>query len=113
MLPKKYRLRLKKDFDGIFKRGKFIGARFFTLGYNKNDIDFSRFAAVVPKKVSKKAVTRNLIRRRTLETLRLGRSKIKSGFDLIFIAKAQSLVKDYKELEEDIIELLAKANMIQ
>lgn len=112
MLPKKYRLKLKKDFDGIFKGGKFIGARLFTLGYDKNEFDFSRFAAVVPKKVSKKAVARNLIRRRALEIIRLGRSKIKNGFDLIFIAKPQSLGKDYKELEEDIITLLDKAKML-
>lgn len=112
MLPKKYRLRLKKDFDRIFKQGKFAGGRFFTLGYMENNLDFSRFAVVVAKKVDKRAVRRNLIRRRAGEIIRLGRGKIKTGFDFIFIAKPAVLAKTYKEIGDDIIGLLDKAKMI-
>jgi ribonuclease P protein component len=112
MLPKKYRLRLKKDFDRIFKEGRFAGGRFFTLGYLKNNMDFSRFAVVVAKKVDKRAVRRNLIRRRTSEIIRLGQEKIKTGFDLVFIAKPAVLDKSYKEIEDDIIILLDKAKMV-
>lgn len=112
MLPKKYRLRLKKDFDRIFKRGKFVGGRFFTMGYGKNNLDVSRFAVVASKKVDKRAVGRNLIRRRTGEIIRLGREKIKTGFDFVFIAKPAVLAKTHKETEEDIIGLLGRAKMI-
>lgn len=112
MLPKIYRLRLKKDFDRIFKKGKFVGQRFFTLGYIANDLEFSRFAVVVPKKVSKKAVTRNLIKRRAVEIIRLNRSKVKSGFDLAFLAKTEVKDKKYKEIKEDLGELLGRARLL-
>jgi len=112
MLPKKYRLRLKKDFDRIFQKGRFAGGRFFTMGCGKNDLDISRFAVVVSKKVDKRAVRRNLVRRRSGEIIRLGRGKIKTGFDFVFIAKPAVLGKTYKEIEKDIIGLLGKAKMI-
>lgn len=111
MLPKIYRLRLKKDFDGIFRRGRFVSQKFFTLGFAKNDLVFSRFAVVVSKKVDKSAVVRNSTRRKASEIIRLNLGKIKLGFDLVFLAKAGAKGKGYKELEEDVHELIKKAKL--
>ncbi len=112
MLPKKYRLRRKKDFDRIFKSGRFVAGNFFTLGYTPNDLSFSRFAVVVPKKIEKGAVKRNLIRRRAVEIIRLGREKIRTGFDFVFIAKPAVREKSYKEIEGAVIAMLGRAKMI-
>lgn len=112
MLPKNYRLRLKKDFDRIFKEGRFVGGGFFTLGYMKNDLAFSRFAVVVPKKVSNKAVKRNTVKRRTVEVIRLMRESIKQGFDLVFIAKPGANSKLYKEIEEEAVKLLKRSRLV-
>lgn len=112
MLPKIYRLRLKNDFDRVFKQGRFIGGKFFTLGYAENKLDFSRFAVITPKKVSKKAVQRNLVRRRAVEAIRLGREKIKGGFDLAFVSKPAARGKEYHEMEEDIKNLLKRGGFI-
>lgn len=113
MLPTKYRLRLKNDFDRLFKEGKFAGQAFLTLGFIKNKLDNSRFAVIVAKKVSKKAVTRNLIKRKVMEIIRLKLFQIKPGFDLAFIAKPEIKGKKYKEIEAVALSLLKRARHIE
>lgn len=113
MLPKKYRVRLKKDFDKIFKKGKFAGQAFLTLGYIKNKLNISRFAVIVGKKVSKKAVVRNSVKRKTVEIIRLKLSQIKSGFDLVFIAKPEIAGKKLKEVEAIMLSLFKKTKFIE
>lgn len=112
MLPKTHRLRLKKDFDKIFKQGKFISRKFFTAGFAANDLPVSRIAAVVSKKVSKSAVIRNSIKRKMAEVLRLNLGKIKTGFDVVFLAKPEVKEKNYQEIESTIIEILKTAKLI-
>lgn len=113
MLPKIYRLRLKNDFDSLFKKGKFAGQAFLTLGFIKNRLDISRFAIIVGKKVSKKAVSRNAIKRKAIEIIRLNLKQIKPGFDLVFIGKPEIRNKKYKEIEEVILNLLKRARLIK
>ena len=63
MLKKENRIRLKNDFDRVFKHGlsfynKKIGVKFL-----ENNSDFSRLGIIVSNKVSKKAVERNRLKR--------------------------------------------------
>lgn len=113
MLPKNYRLRLKNDFDRLFKEGKFAGQAFLTLGFAKNKLDNSRFAVIVAKKVSKKAVVRNSIKRKIMEIIRLNLQNIKPGFDLVFIAKPEIQGKKYKEVETAILSLFKRARLVE
>lgn len=112
MLPKNYRLRLKNDFDRLFQEGKFAGQAFLTLGFAKNSLNIPRFAFIVAKKVSKKAVTRNSIKRKIAEVIRLNLKRIKPGFDIVFITKPEIQGKKYKEIEIVAVELLKRARLI-
>jgi len=66
MLPKKQRL-TKKEFDTYFQSGRRFHHELFTLVYTPHE-EFHG-AVVVGKKVSKKAVARNKIRRRVYSAL--------------------------------------------
>lgn len=112
MLPKTHRLRLKKDFDRIFKRGKFISHKFFTAGFAANDLPVSRMTVVVAKKVSKSAVIRNSVKRKATEVLRLNLVKIKTGFDMVFLVMPEIKGKNYWEIEKAIIDILKTAKLI-
>lgn len=112
MLPKTHRLRLKNDFDKIFRQGKFISRKFFTAGFAANDLSVSRMAVVVAKKVSKSAVIRNSVKRKSAEVLRLNLDKIKPGFDVVFLAKPEIKGKSYWEIEKTIIDILKTAKLI-
>ena len=113
MLPKEYRLRLKKDFDRLFKKAKFVSQGSLTLGFAENKLSNSRFAVIVGKKVSKKAVIRNLVKRKIVEIIRLNLGQIKPNFDLVFITKPEIKGKKYKETEIVVFSLLKRARLVK
>lgn len=112
MLPKINRLRKKKDFETVFKKGTGHKGPCFILRVLKNSLDYSRLGIVVSKKVSKKAVERNKVRRRASEAIRHNFIGIKKGFDIIFIVLPAAKKEDYNGIEKIIIDLLSKAKCL-
>ncbi|MCD4704975.1 ribonuclease P protein component [bacterium] len=112
MIAKKFRLKSRKDFDQILKSKNKFYSQNLVLKFSKNDLDLSRFSVVVSKKISKKAVDRNLIRRRVYEIIRLNMDKIKKGWDLIIFSKKAVLNLDYSEIEKELFYILKKANLL-
>jgi len=92
MLKKLHRITKKRDFDQFFgsqfKKAKGYSAKSNSLIVKslKNDLEISRFAFVISTKVDKRATKRNLIKRRLREIVRLRLKKMKTGYDIIFIA---------------------------
>jgi ribonuclease P protein component len=86
MLQKKERL-TKKEFDRFFSSGRRYHSIFFTLVYSQ-DNDFHA-AVVVGKKIYKKAVDRNRLRRRLYHIVyRLSRAKDMRGVYIILTKPA-------------------------
>lgn len=112
MLAKINRLKKRKDFELIFKKGKKFKEDFLVLKIIKNNLNQSRFGFIVGGKISKKATLRNKIKRRLRELVRKKLEKIKKGFDAILIAKEGLENKDFWELEEIINKLFSKAKII-
>jgi ribonuclease P protein component len=79
-------LRKKKDFSSIYNRGKSVGERYIVLFFRRNDLDYNRTAFLASKKVGN-SVNRNRARRLMKESYREINSRLKIGFDLIFIAR--------------------------
>ena len=83
---KKDILRRKDDFTYIYKKGRSVGERYVVLFYKKNNLSYNRIAFLASKKVGN-SVERNRARRLMKENYRLLKDDIKSGYDLIFIAR--------------------------
>lgn len=64
MLPKKYRLKKKDDFQRVYKKGRFFSLGILTVNFTDNSEKYSRFGFAVGKSYSKSAVSRNMARRR-------------------------------------------------
>lgn len=112
MLSRKFRLSLKKDFDQILKsKSKFYSYN-FVLRFKKTQNPLSRFAVVASKKVSKKAVIRNRIKRRIVEIIRLNMSKICNGYDIMFFVKSDVSKIEHQKLQEEILLLFKKARIL-
>lgn len=112
MLSKSYRLTRERDFKKINSLGKpFFSSllRIRILTTNKNN---NRFAVVVSAKVSKKAVERNLLKRRLREVIRLNQSRFKSGFDVVVVANPLALNASYQDLESQLLKLFIKAKFL-
>jgi len=112
MLPAPNRLIKKKDFDQIHKRGKFVAEKFLAIKFLKNNLDVSRFGFLVGTKISKKAVQRNLIKRRLRESIRLKLDTVSSGHDIVFFTKPEIEGKSYEEINEAVEAVLKAANLI-
>ncbi len=113
MLSKENRLKNKKDFDKIFKKGKGFKQDFLFIKIFKNDLDASRFGFIVSKKISKKAVARNKIKRKMRESVRLKIEKISPGYDLVFLPDINIKEKKFKEIDQIINKILIKAKILK
>ena len=109
MLPKINRVKKKKDFEVVFKKGASYKSNLLILRAAKNNSDETRFGFVVSLKVSKKATVRNKIRRRLAETARIELANIKEGLDLVFIALPGIDKKDFQEIKDTFLYLLKKS----
>ena len=117
MLKKNLRLTKKKDFEAVASQGQAYYSPVLMLKSLKNKLAYSRLGFVVSNKVSKKASSRNLIKRRIREIIRLNLSKIKKGYDIVIIVSPkiidqQGKVLKYQEIEKYLMTVLKKAKLI-
>jgi len=113
MLPKANRLKKKKDFERVFKKGQGFKEDFLYLKIIKNNLKSSRFGFIVSKKFSKKAVNRNKIKRRLRGLIRIKLNKIKKGIDGVIIIMPGLEVTDIWQLEKIINKLFEKAGLYE
>lgn len=113
MLPKKSRLKKRKDFEEVFKKGKSWKEAFLLLKILPNKLKISRFGFIIGKKYSKKAVLRNKIKRRLREVVREELPKIKEGLDgvIIVLSEANKEKESFEELKKIINKLFKKAKI--
>jgi ribonuclease P protein component len=105
MLPKRYRLSKKSDFDIVFKHGRRKALCYFFIQWNETAREHPRIGIIVSNKVSKKATIRNTIKRRVREIVWNMREKI-GRVDIIIIAKAQSVNANYNAIRHDLENIL-------
>ena len=96
MLPKPERL-TKIDFVGLRPRIIFRGS-FVDVAVTPAEI--SRFACVIAKKIVKKAVDRNMIKRKIYHIIR--ENKPKPPYLVIIYPKVTALLGKYSEIKEEI-----------
>jgi ribonuclease P protein component len=79
----------------------------FYLNKNRR-VDICRDGIVATKKISKRAVVRNRIKRIIRELIRINREYLAVGFDYEFIAKKGFLESDFRTLKGEVKWLLSK-----
>lgn len=115
MLKKKYRLRKNIAFSATFRLKNCKSNEYLTLykGKEKSDEKIpTKVGFVVGKKVHKRAVKRNKIKRRLreiyLEAVKTNQAQnLQNAISLVFIAKSKILDLEYKQLKlivNDIIQ---------
>lgn len=98
MLKKINRISSKKEFAEVKDKGEMKAAELFSVVWVKSDRE-KAFGAIISKKISKKAVERNQIRRRLMEAVRLNMDIFPDGFRGIFLVKKNILDKSEMEIE--------------
>ncbi len=111
------KLKHKKTIDSLFQNGKAIFVYPFKIIYTTKELHESfsmKFLVAVPKRNFKKAVDRNLLRRRTKESIRLQKNDFiaflkneNKSCEIIFIFQGNEKMQ-YNEINTSILKGLEK-----
>jgi ribonuclease P protein component len=106
-------LRLKKaaEFKKVFNKPVKSTDRYFTLLAAQNDFGYARIGLAIAKKIIRKAVDRNVIKRTVRESFRLQQHSMGS-IDIVVLARKEALDASRdalrKSLEKHWLKLVSK-----
>lgn len=103
-------LRLPPEFQLCFTQGQRVNGRFFRL--HVLPAAKPRLGLAVSRKVDKRAVGRNRIKRVARETFRTSRAAIPLA-DLVLVAKREAATATNDELREDLAHLWRRARALK
>jgi ribonuclease P protein component len=111
-MQRRHRLRSSADFGHVRQHGRTLAHPLLVLSYVRNDLEYSRFGFVVGGRLGK-AVTRNRVKRRMREAVRMRNQeqKIARGWDIVLIARQPIVTASFQQVDEAIGLLLRRANL--
>ena len=112
MLPKENRLKLKRDFEKVFKQGKGYKQDCLFMKIVANGLGQVRFGFIVSKKISNKAVVRNKIKRQLREIIRNQLNQIKQGIDIVIVTLPGIENQEFQEIQKTIDVLFKKSKIL-
>ena len=105
MLKKINRLSKIKDFTQVKEKGLMYHSPFFSLLVLKSSDEEKRFGFVISKKISKRAVDRNKIKRFLSESVRSNLDKF-NGIKAVFLVKRIILEKSFEEVDQEVVKII-------
>jgi ribonuclease P protein component len=106
--PRTARLLRRIEYVAVYRGGKRRSSSQFVIFVRRNGTAHTRFGSSV-KKALGGAVVRNRIRRRIREILRLHRSEIPTGWDIVIHPRASVARIEFSRLTEELLSLLRSA----
>ena len=97
------------EYASVHSKGLSWANNLLVLRALPNDLDFSRYGFSISKRVGN-AVTRNRIKRVLREILR--QTKLKAGFNIVFIARNSAAQTDFAGLKKAVESLLLRAELL-
>jgi ribonuclease P protein component len=95
--PQKARLKVRREFDAVFKEGKKGVGRALVIYALPNELGFNRLGLAVGKKAGN-SVRRNRIKRMIREAFRLETPSLPAGFDIVCIPRTSGFPEKATEL---------------
>ena len=106
-LPREARLRRAGDFAALRTSSGRAGGRCFHMRYHRNELGHARLGLAISKRVSKRAVERNRIKRLVRESFRRMRHRL-PAVDLMVMAREQAAGATGAELLAELDQLWRK-----
>lgn len=118
-LPKPHRLRDRRDYRAVYAQGIRRYSPHLTLfalscreKKSADSTPASSFGISISKKVSKKAVVRNRIKRQIKGVIRSHLQEIEAGWQIVIIVRPKAIECKYEHFLRELEELLKQAKII-
>lgn len=98
-------LKKNTDFQNVYKNGQSKANRYLVMYVYKNQSSTNRIGISVSKKVGN-SIVRHRVTRVIREVMRLHWKEIKSGYDIVIVARPSAKESDYGKFESAIFHLL-------
>jgi ribonuclease P protein component len=105
------RLRKGSEFDTVYQKGTVVSGPLLVVRHLPNADGPTRWGFAVGKRISKKAVERNLVRRRLREGARV--LPVTPGRDIVVTARAKALEASFSELQAALAAVLERAGLLE
>lgn len=105
-------LRKNWEFHAVYRNGKSKANRCFVMIIKKNDISSNRVGISVSKKVGN-SIVRHRVTRVIREVMRLHWGEIKSGYDIVIVARPSAKDSDYGKFESAIFSFVEFTSFIE
>lgn len=99
-------------FRRLYAKGRNTASPCLAVYIRKNRTGSNRLGITVGKKVGI-AVVRNKIRRRIREVYRTNEHRLKSGYDIVVVARVRSVYTPYAKLEDSFLRLADKLGLLR
>lgn len=111
-LPRSARLLTRRDFASLREQSERLSTRTFVAEYRQSAQGVARLGVAISRRVSKRAVVRNRIRRTIRESFRLHRSAL-PHLDILLIARSPSAEQTNPHLRADLEDIWRKLGASQ
>jgi len=117
-LPKAHRLKNRQDYRAVYRRGIRRYSPYITLIALLEEQDVlgtarpTMFGISISKKVSKKAVVRNRIKRQIKGAIRANLKLIVPGWKIVIVVKPKAIECKYEHFLRELEELLKQTKII-
>ncbi len=105
-------MRRKGDIERCQKKGNKLHTKHFLILVSPSDTGESRLAVAVTTKLEKRAVVRNLIKRRIREVFRRARAGFFKPLDLVVVARRGVQLCEYEDYELEILGALTSNKLM-
>lgn len=103
-------LKKNSDFRRLYSRGKSVVNPYMVLYCRRNNLGVNRLGYTVSTKLGH-AVVRNRVRRRLREIYRLNSPSLKTGWDIVIVARSRCVEAKYAKMDSAFLEACGKLGL--
>ena len=112
MLPRVARVSRSNDWQRLQRYGKTSVSPGLIIKYSPNNLPISRFGFSVGKKISKKSVVRNKIKRQLRAIIQRLKPDLQGGYDVVLLSRLPIAGMDYRQKFLAVETLLRKVRIL-
>lgn len=111
-MQRELRLRRTDDFQRLRREGRSYPHHLIVMSIAPNMLTHNRYGVITSKHIGK-AVKRNRVRRRIKEVMRLFHPQLRTGYDIVFIARIPLVEQPLDVVKRTISVLLQQAGVLE